>query len=130
MDDYQKNWDYCTIIFRTHHNAGGGGYAGPGVFNLGLLWFVADAKGPNGRYEASKSNEVPFAQAAEGYPQKNHPAHVAIHRELILALKKDGWVPVSGGGSGWWEQRFRRNSSKATLSLGQKIRSYFSPKRE
>ena len=73
MNTEQKVWDYCTIVFRTYQNAGGGGYAGANAFNLGLLWFVADAKGPNGRYEAGKSNEVPFAQAAEGYPQKNHP---------------------------------------------------------
>ncbi|GJM42164.1 MAG: hypothetical protein DHS20C20_24460 [Ardenticatenaceae bacterium] len=121
-------WDYCTIVFRTYHNVGGGGDAGISAFNLGLLWFEADAKGPNGRYIAGKSNEVPFAQPAEGYPQKNHPAHVTAYRELAASLKKDGWQPISGGGSGWWEKRFRRHSRKAPRTVAQKIRSYFSMK--
>jgi len=108
----------------------GGGYAEPLANNLSLLWFVADAKGPNGHYEAGKSSEIPFAQVAERYPQENSPAHVAAHQELIMALKKDGWEPVSGGGSGWWEKRLRRAPGKASLSLSQKIRRYFASKRK
>ena len=128
METEQEAWDFCTIVFRTYYNVGGGGYAGANALNLGLLWFEADAKGPNGRYTAGKSSEIPFAQVQEGYPQKNNPAHVTAHRELILALKKDGWEPISGGGAGWWEKRFRRGPGKAPLSLSQRIRSYFARK--
>ncbi|MCA9918649.1 MAG: hypothetical protein KC445_11895 [Anaerolineales bacterium] len=117
------NWDYCTIIFRTYHNSGGGGYAGVTAFNLGLLWFEADAKGENGRFTAGKSAEVPFAQVSEGYPQEKHPAHQEAYRNLVFALKKDGWEPVSGGGAGWWEHRFRRATSQTSDSFLQKIRS-------
>ena len=119
------NWEYCTIIFRTYHNSGGGGYTGVTAFNLGLLWFEANAKGGNGRFTAAKSAEIPFAQVAEGYPQEKHPAHQEAHRNLVLALKKEGWQPVSGGGAGWWEQRFRREASSAPKTLVQKIRALF-----
>ena len=122
MPEAKEAWDYCTITFSTYHNVGGGEHAG---LNYGLLWFEANAKGANGRYEAGKSNEVPFAQPAEGYPQENHPAHATAYRELTASLKKDGWEPVSGGGSGWWEQRFRREASNTPESFLQKIRSRF-----
>ena len=125
MESNQENWDHCTIKYTTYHNMGGGEHRG---LNLGLLWFEADAKGPNGRYEAGKSAEIPFSRVVEGHPQQNNPAHISAHRELVTALKKDGWEPISGGGAGWWEKRFRRESGQAPPSLGQRIRGYFSQK--
>ncbi len=125
MNETQEDWDYCTITFSTYHNMGGGEHAG---LNYGLLWFEAEAKGPNGRYRAGKSAEVPFGRVADGVPDQHNAAHQSVHRELVTALKKDGWKPISGGGSGWWEKRFRRAPGKAPLSLSQKIRRYFSRK--
>ena len=104
---------------------GGGEHAG---LNYGLLWFEAAAKGPNGRYNAGKSSEIPFGRVAEGVPDQRNAAHQSVHRELVTALKKEGWQPISGGGSAWWEKRFRRNASKTPRSFGQKIRRYFSRK--
>ena len=127
MRDAEEVWDYCTIKFSTYHNMGGGEHRG---LNLGLLWFEATAKGPNGRYEAGKSTEIPFSRVSEGYPKKQNPAHISVHRELTLALKKDGWKPISGGGAGWWEKRFRREPREAVSSLKQKIRGYFNLKEQ
>ncbi|WP_420628323.1 hypothetical protein [Candidatus Leptofilum sp.] len=102
---------------------GGGEHAG---LNYGLLWFEAEAKGSNGRYQAGKSNEVPFSRVAEGIPDSHNPAHISIHSDLVHMLRKDGWEPASGGSSRWWEKRFRRDTSKAPQSLRQKIRSFLS----
>ncbi|WP_420641789.1 hypothetical protein [Candidatus Leptofilum sp.] len=120
-----SKWDYCTIVFRTYHNVGGSEHAG---LNYGLLWFEAEAKGVNGRYAAGKSNEIPFGRIAEGVPDSGNAAHVNVHQDLMNKLRQDGWEPVSGGGSGWWEKRFRRDASKAPQSFLQKVRSYFSKK--
>lgn len=120
-----EEWDYCQIKFSTYHNVGGGEHGG---LNYGLLWFEANAKGTNGRYEAGKSTEVPFGRAIDGYPNADNPSHVSAHRELVIVLKRNGWQQVSGGGSGWWENRFRRDPARAPRSLGQKIRGILARK--
>jgi hypothetical protein len=118
-------WDYCTIVFRTYHNVGGGEHGG---LNYGLLWFEAEAKGKNGRYTAGKSAEIPFGRIVEGTPNSRNAAHIGVHRDLVNTLQSNGWKPVSGGGSGWWEKRFHREASQAPKSMLQKIRSYFPQK--
>ncbi|MAT96294.1 MAG: hypothetical protein CL608_04055 [Anaerolineaceae bacterium] len=126
MEPEQETWDYCTIIFRTYHNVGGGEHGG---LNYGLLWFEAEAKGPNGRYTAGKSTEVPFGRMADGAPDQRNAAHQSVHHDLVTLLRRNGWEPISGGGAGWWEKRFRRDPVKASLSLGQKIRRFFATKK-
>lgn len=118
-----KTWDYCTIVFRTYHNVGGGEHAG---LNYGLLWFEAEAKGENGRYQAGKSTEIPFGRISEGVPDRHNAAHLSVYQDLVNNLKRDGWNPISGGGSAWWEKRFRREASQAPRSFLQKVRSFFS----
>ncbi|MBK8903050.1 MAG: hypothetical protein IPM53_17810 [Anaerolineaceae bacterium] len=126
MQREQDAWDYCTIVFRTYHNVGGGEHGG---LNYGLLWFEAEARGHNGRYQAGKSSEVPFGRMAEGVPDSRNAAHVGVHRDLVNVLRNNGWEQISGGGAGWWEKRFRRHASKAPQSLLQKIRSFFARRR-
>jgi hypothetical protein len=121
-----EKWDYCTIVFRTYHNVGGGEHGG---LNYGLLWFEAEAKGENGRYPAGKSAEVPFGRMVEGVPDRRNAAHQSVHHEFVTMLHKNGWESVSGGGSGWWEKRFRRDPGKRPPSPLQKIRTYFSRKK-
>lgn len=116
-------WDYCTIVFRPYHNVGGGEHGG---LNYGLLWFEAEAKGENGRYTAGKSAEIPFGRMAEGVPNARNAAQVSVHHDLVKTVQSNGWKLVSGGGSGWWEKRFRRAASQAPQSFLQKIRRYFS----
>ncbi len=125
MDETLQEWDYCTIKYTTYHNVGGGEHGG---LNYGLLWFEAQAKGPNGRYTAGKSAEVPFGRMVEGAPDQRSSAHQSVHRDLVTALRRDGWKPVSGGGAGWWERRFRRDPARAIPSLSQKIRRFFASK--
>jgi hypothetical protein len=127
MDESPQDWDYCTIRYRTYHNVGGGEHGG---LNYGLLWFEADAKGPNGRYTAGKSAEVPFGRMADGAPDQRNAAHQSVHRDLVTLLRRNGWQPISGGGSGWWEKRFRRDPHKATPTLSQKILRYFNSKKK
>lgn len=126
MSETQQEWDYCQIKFSTYHNVGGGEHAG---LNYGLLWFEANARGPNGRYEAGKSTEVPFGRMAEGAPNERNPAHQSVHRELVATLIRNGWKPVSGGGAGWWEKRFRRDPASGPKTLRQKIRGMFTQKK-
>lgn len=118
MDEQQAQWDYCTITFHTYHNVGGGEHGG---LNYGLLWFEANAKGPNGRYLAGKSNEVPFGRMVEGVPNQRNAAHQSVHRDLLTALRQNGWEPVSGGGAGWWAKRLRRSSDKAPPTFFRKL---------
>ena len=113
-------WDYCTIVFRTYHNVGGGEHGG---LNYGLLWFEAEAKGKNSRYTAGKSAEVPFGRMAEGAPNRRNAAHVGVHRDLVNHLHSSGWEAVSGGGAGWWEKRFRRDAGQAPQSFLNKIKA-------
>ncbi len=126
MNETQTEWDYCQIKFSTYHNVGGGEHGG---LNYGLLWFEANAKGPNGRYEAGKSTEIPFGRMVEGVPNQHNVAHQGALRELVVILQRNGWEPISGGGSGWWEKRFRRDSTRAPHSLRQKFRSLFTRKK-
>jgi len=127
MDETAQDWDYCTIRYSTYHNVGGGEHGG---LNYGLLWFEAEARGPNGRYTAGKSAEVPFGRMADGAPDQRNAAHQSVHRDLVIMLQKNGWKPVSGGGSGWWQKRFRRDPDKASPSLSQKIRRFFASQKK
>ncbi len=127
METEQETWDYCTIVYRTYYNVGGGEHGG---LNYGLLWFEAEAKGPNGRYTAGKSTEVPFGRMVDGAPDQRNAAHQNVHSDLVTVLRRNSWGPISGGGPGWWEQRFRRDPQKAPPSLSQKIRRYFASKKK
>lgn len=125
MEQTDAEWDYCTITYRTYINVGGGEHGG---LNYGLLWFVAEAKGVNGRYIAHKSPETPFHRMAAAFPEKSNPSHVSLHQDFVQALLRDGWQPVSGGGAAWWQKRFRRQSRKAKPTVWQQLWHNFTQK--
>lgn len=121
MNEPKDEWEYCQIRYTTYYNMGGGEHAG---LNLGLLWFFAAAYGPNGRYEAAKSPETPFAREADGFPDKNNPSHLSLHQQLVDTLISDGWQPLSKRGTSWWQQRFRRRPREIKPSLFKRMLDY------
>lgn len=84
------------------------------------IWFVANALGPNGLYQAGESSRTfyapttayhrwgPVPRYSNGLPKHEHSE--ASFNDLVKQLWEAGWEPTSGSGKGalWWEYRFRR----------------------
>jgi len=72
------------------------------------MWFVANALGPNGLYQAAESSTF---NSSTNYLSRNQRAEASFN-ELVKKLWADGWEPTSGGGRTklnlWYEYRFRR----------------------
>jgi hypothetical protein len=112
-------WDECQIAFRTRVSWGGGEHAG---MDLGMLWFVAEAQGPHGSYEAAKSPETPIGREAELTPQLTNPVHASLLQQLVDDLVAGGWQPLRARGASWWQRRFRREARPAPRTLAQRLR--------
>lgn len=118
----KDDWEYCQITYRTDYNFGGGEHAG---LNLGLLWFVAEAAGPNGSYEAGKSPEIPLARESDSFPDQRNPIHLNSHQQLTDTLVREGWQPLGGQGPTWWQRRFKREPRQKKQSLFQRLLDHF-----
>jgi hypothetical protein len=90
--------------------------------DLGMLWFVAEAQGPPGEYEAGKSPETPIGREADLLPQQNNPVHVSLLQQLVDDLVAGGWQPLKGRGAAWWQRRFRREARVRPPTLAQRLR--------
>jgi hypothetical protein len=123
MDEHSPaEWDECQIAFRTRVSWGGGEHAG---MDLGMLWFVAEAQGPHGSYEAAKSPETPIGREAELTPQQTNPVHASLLQQLVDDLVAAGWHPLRAHGATWWQRRFRREARAKPRTLAGRIRSLF-----
>jgi len=97
----ELRWEYCEIVCIRNGFLGGKSY------------FMAQAVGSNGRYEAARSTK-PFGTipTTNGDEPETHAwgsekkAKAALD-EIIATLHSDGWEPA-GKGSEWWEYKFRR----------------------
>jgi hypothetical protein len=89
------------------------------------IWFVANAIGPDGLYEAAASDVTFYAgmnsyyQSGDYRPRFDHQIpktefSVASFNDLVQKLWADGWEPSSGGGKNslWYEYRFRRTAAE------------------
>lgn len=100
--------EFCQITYRS-------GY----VRRKNVMWFVADAVGPQGPYEAATSEvfETSWTYDAD-FLRRDHNAAtrdsvvVAAHRvqkQLISDLIGSGWTPA-GRGDQWYEHKFSRRA--------------------
>jgi len=121
MDEHSPvEWDECQIVFRTRVSWGSGEHAG---MDLGMLWFVAEAQGPHGDYEAGKSPETPIGREADLLPQPNNPVHLSLLQQLLDDLVAAGWQPLRPHGTAWWQRRFRREVRSKPRTLAQRLRA-------
>jgi hypothetical protein len=67
------------------------------------FYFWARAIGPDGVYEAARSEELQNHFVL----YKGLPIHRGAVDSVIATLVKDGWEPLSRG-EHWWNERFRR----------------------
>jgi hypothetical protein len=99
------------------------------------IWFVANALGPNGLYQAAESS-ITFYDASHNYywggafsPRyrydyilpRNEFSEASLN-DLVKQLWEADWEPTSGGGKGslWYEYRFRRPVTDQSTGAGEK----------
>jgi hypothetical protein len=87
--------------------------------------FVAQARGPQGEYEAGKSLRLTGAAyfkvleglngAEQDGPSSRDPMTGELLRGLVTRLVQDGWILLGQQGEHWWSKRFRRRYKPGSL---------------
>jgi hypothetical protein len=90
-------WEYCEIVCKE---AGFLGFKS---------YFVAQAVGSKGRYEAARSTKTlrTVSGAPDTYSIGSKPLAEAALDEIMAKLSADGWE-LTGEKGKWWEYKYRR----------------------
>ena len=107
-------WETCEII---REEVGGG-------FLTSSVRFVADAVGPNGRYQAATSPVFKIDTSANledpGGRTAGRGADAALGA-LVSALVRGGWEPQETRGQYWYSHRLRRRATAAAHGVATPV---------
>jgi hypothetical protein len=93
----EPKWEACEIEFHHSHFTS---------LHSGLGHFVAWAFGPNGIYQAGRTDDFETEGLFDPYIGKSF----GICSSLIADLVKDGWEFTGSRGEKWWNLKFRRRA--------------------
>ena len=108
MAGSKKQREHCIISLQMR-------YKGEDVTRSGMkhIWLVFQARKTETENQIvfKESTEIPIPANVIGTafsPQRDNPAHVNIHQNLLQSLQSDGWELLPHEGGEWWERRLRR----------------------